>query len=369
MGSSSAVTVGLLHALFAYRGRQVTAEELAERACAIEIERCGKPIGKQDQYIAAFGGIRDIRFGPGEEVMAEEVGLATADRRALQHQIMLFYTGITRSADPILAEQNANVEATLPQLDLLRDLAGFAVERLQSGDVDAIGPAHPGELGGQAQARVGGLERPDRRGGQPGPRRRGLGSQADRRGRRRLPARHLPGGAAARRAREPRRHAGTSQSGSTVSAPASCSTCNATSGVDREMKLLWRGAWMEAPGLRGPGRRGPDRGVRDDPARRGGERLRAQQRRPGRKVAVFLLTDGPRNTLRKARTKRDEPRFTGDYRITVVLGRGIRVRAAAWWRWPRGCRPRRSSWWSTATWSGRSRTGSPTTTCAGSRPG
>ena len=54
---------------------------------------------------------------------------------------MLFYTGITRSADPILAEQNANVEVTRPQLDLLRDLAGFAVERLRSGDIDAIGPA------------------------------------------------------------------------------------------------------------------------------------------------------------------------------------------------------------------------------------
>jgi len=141
LGSSSAVTVGLLHALFAYQGRQVSAEELAERACAIEIEHCGKPIGKQDQYIAAFGGIRDIRFGPGDEVVAEEVGLSASERRALQQQIMLFYTGITRSADPILAEQNANVKATRLQLDLLRDLAGFAAGRLRSGDVDAIGPA------------------------------------------------------------------------------------------------------------------------------------------------------------------------------------------------------------------------------------
>ena len=112
-------------------GRQVSGEELAERACTIEIERCGKPIGKQDQYIAAFGGIRDIRFGPGDEVVAEELGLRRADRRALQQQIMLFYTGITRSANPILAEQTANVEATRPQLDLLRDLAGFAAERLR----------------------------------------------------------------------------------------------------------------------------------------------------------------------------------------------------------------------------------------------
>lgn len=141
LGSSSAVTVGLLHALFVYQGYQVPAEELAESACRIEIERCGKPIGKQDQYIAAFGGIRDIHFGPGDAVVAEEIGLSTADRRALQHQMMLFYTGITRSADVILAEQSANVEASLPQLDLLRDLAGFAVERLRCGDVDAIGPA------------------------------------------------------------------------------------------------------------------------------------------------------------------------------------------------------------------------------------
>jgi D-glycero-alpha-D-manno-heptose-7-phosphate kinase len=141
LGSSSAVTVGLLQALFAYQGRQVSAEELAERACTIEIERCRKPIGKQDQYIAALGGIRDIRFGPGDEVDAREIGISAAERRALQQQIMLFYTGITRSADSILVEQRANIESTRPQLDLLRDLAGLAADRLRSGDVDAIGPA------------------------------------------------------------------------------------------------------------------------------------------------------------------------------------------------------------------------------------
>jgi D-glycero-alpha-D-manno-heptose-7-phosphate kinase len=141
LGSSSAVTVGLLQALFTYTGRQVSGEELAERACDIEIERCGKPIGKQDQYIAALGGIRDLRFGPGDEVTSEELGIPTAQRLALQQQIMLFYTNVTRRADSILAEQNANFPATLPQLDLLRDLAGFAVERLRSGDIDAIGPA------------------------------------------------------------------------------------------------------------------------------------------------------------------------------------------------------------------------------------
>ncbi len=110
-------------------------------ACTIEIERCGKPIGKQDQYIAAVGGVRDIHFGPGDEVVAHDLGLTADQRRALQQQIMMFYTGTTRSANSILAEQNANIEATRPQLDLLRDLAGFAVERLRAGDADAIGPA------------------------------------------------------------------------------------------------------------------------------------------------------------------------------------------------------------------------------------
>lgn len=141
LGSSSAVTVGLLHALFAYQGRQVSGEELAERACTIEIDRCGKPIGKQDQYAAALGGIRDIRFGPGEAVAAEEVVLSAAQRRAFQQQVMLFYTGITRKADAILAEQNANIESTRAQLDLLRDLAGLGVDSLQSGEIDALGDA------------------------------------------------------------------------------------------------------------------------------------------------------------------------------------------------------------------------------------
>jgi D-glycero-alpha-D-manno-heptose-7-phosphate kinase len=141
LGSSSAVTVGLLHALFAYRGRQVTAEELADRACTIEIDRCGKPIGKQDQYIAAYGGIRDIRFGPGDQVAAEELDLPAAGRRDLQRHLMLFYTGVTRSANSILAEQTANIRATRDQLDVLRDLAGLAVDRLRCGDVDAVGEA------------------------------------------------------------------------------------------------------------------------------------------------------------------------------------------------------------------------------------
>jgi D-glycero-alpha-D-manno-heptose-7-phosphate kinase len=139
LGSSSSVTVGLLNALFTYQGHSLSAVELAELACEIEIERCGKPIGKQDQYIAALGGIRDLHFGPGDGVLHDEVRIEPSDLLSLQQQVMLFYTGVTRSANTILTEQNANVEVTRPHLDFLRDLAGFAADRLRGGDVDAIG--------------------------------------------------------------------------------------------------------------------------------------------------------------------------------------------------------------------------------------
>jgi D-glycero-alpha-D-manno-heptose-7-phosphate kinase len=141
LGSSSAVTVGLLHALYAYTGRQLPLEDLADRACRIEIDLCGKPIGKQDQYIAALGGIQDLRFGPGERVQATELGLSVGERRALQQQIMLFYTGVTRSANTVLSEQRDNIDAKLAQLHQLRDLAADAVEHLHAGDVDALGAA------------------------------------------------------------------------------------------------------------------------------------------------------------------------------------------------------------------------------------
>jgi D-glycero-alpha-D-manno-heptose-7-phosphate kinase len=141
LGSSSAVTVGLLHALFAYQGRQVTAEELAERACAIEIDRCRKPIGKQDQYAAAFGGICDIHFGPGDRVVVDQLVLTPTVRRQVQDELLLFFTGTTRKADSILGEQTANIADRLPQLEQLRDLAGEAANGLREGDVEALGVA------------------------------------------------------------------------------------------------------------------------------------------------------------------------------------------------------------------------------------
>jgi D-glycero-alpha-D-manno-heptose-7-phosphate kinase len=141
LGSSSAVTVGLLQALFTYQGRQLTAAELADRACAIEIDRCRKPIGKQDQYAAAYGGVCDIRFGPGDGVVVDQLALTPQVRRKVQEELLLFFTGVTRSANSILSEQTANIADRLPQLHQLRDLAGEAANGLRDGDVDALGVA------------------------------------------------------------------------------------------------------------------------------------------------------------------------------------------------------------------------------------
>jgi D-glycero-alpha-D-manno-heptose-7-phosphate kinase len=141
LGSSSAVTVGLLQALFAYQGVQLSARELAERACTIELDRCHKPIGRQDQYAAAFGGICDLRFGPGDQVSVDQIRLEPSLHRQLQGELMLFYSGITRSADAILQEQTANVAEKLAQLGLLRDLAEGAADALRSGLTDEVGVA------------------------------------------------------------------------------------------------------------------------------------------------------------------------------------------------------------------------------------
>jgi len=141
LGSSSSVTVGLLHALFSYQGIPISAEELADRACSIELDRCGKPIGKQDQYVAAYGGICDLRFGPGDRVNVDRIRLPPAQHRRFQSELMLFFTGITRSANTILSEQSANVSDRITQLDLLKMLAGEAADVLRLGEPAVVGQA------------------------------------------------------------------------------------------------------------------------------------------------------------------------------------------------------------------------------------
>ena len=120
LGSSSTVTVGLLHAMYAYQGILVTAETLAEQACRIEIDILGKPIGKQDQYIAAYGSLRRFEFHADGTVTAHSVDLTEEKRRRFGESLMLFYTGITRQADAILSEQKANIEDKRASLDRIK---------------------------------------------------------------------------------------------------------------------------------------------------------------------------------------------------------------------------------------------------------
>ncbi len=141
LGSSSAFTVGLLNLCNAYLGRYEGRTALAERACEIEIEKLGEPIGKQDQYGCALGGLNFIEFHEDESVTCEAVPITLAMRQRMEQNLVMFYLGGTRSASAILNKQAAAVEtdprvaANLRQMvQLARDLRREIVE-----DVDVLG--------------------------------------------------------------------------------------------------------------------------------------------------------------------------------------------------------------------------------------
>jgi D-glycero-alpha-D-manno-heptose-7-phosphate kinase len=123
MGSSSTLTVGLLAALYAYRGQIVSRERLAEEACAIEIERLGKPIGRQDQYAAAFGGINYMGFNADGTVDVEPVPVRPQTLAELERCLLLIYTSQTRSADEILQKQSESARQNLEVYQRQRALA------------------------------------------------------------------------------------------------------------------------------------------------------------------------------------------------------------------------------------------------------
>ncbi len=140
LGSSSTVTVGALHAMYAMQRELVVAERLASEACRVEIDVLGKPIGIQDQYIAAYGGLRFMEFLPGSgEVRSTRIELDPATKRQLNHNLLLFYTGVTRKADSILAEQQSNIRSRESVLEEMKGIAHTACDKLQKGEVDAVG--------------------------------------------------------------------------------------------------------------------------------------------------------------------------------------------------------------------------------------
>jgi D-glycero-alpha-D-manno-heptose-7-phosphate kinase len=139
LASSSAVTVGALHAMYTYLGESVTTDRLAKEACEIEINRLKKPIGLQDQYICALGGFRFLEFHPDGKVLSERIELEPRLRNRLNESLLLFYTGMTRQADSILGEQKENIRNSRKLLHQIKHMACLAREELLAGNLDIIG--------------------------------------------------------------------------------------------------------------------------------------------------------------------------------------------------------------------------------------
>lgn len=142
LGSSSSFTVGLIQALSAYLGRHISAEQLGERSSEVEIVRCGEPIGKQDQYAAAYGGLNLIEFNPDDSVAVSPVIMPNGARERLAERILVFYTGLTRSASGILAEQSRVSGEDVAKQAALKRMVGLAYDmrnELGTGNLDAIG--------------------------------------------------------------------------------------------------------------------------------------------------------------------------------------------------------------------------------------
>lgn len=139
LGSSSTVTVGAIHAMYTYLGQIIPSRTLAEEACRIELEILAKPIGVQDQYIAAFGGLRFMEFHQDGRICVDPVEIDESTRRRLDENLLLFYTGITRQSATILKEQEQNIDQRQEVLGQMKRIAYSARECLTAGDVDSIG--------------------------------------------------------------------------------------------------------------------------------------------------------------------------------------------------------------------------------------
>jgi len=143
LGSSSSFTVGLLHALHAYRGERPSKERLAAEACRLEIEILGEPIGKQDQYSAACGGVNFIAFHPDESVRLEPIAVPAGKLKKMEDSLLMFYLGRTRQAQEILADQTANMTGsgeTRRYLTRMTELARILRTDLLRGETESLGP-------------------------------------------------------------------------------------------------------------------------------------------------------------------------------------------------------------------------------------
>jgi D-glycero-alpha-D-manno-heptose-7-phosphate kinase len=142
LGSSSAFTVALLNALHTYRRDFVSSRQLAEEACTLEIERLGEPIGKQDQYISAFGGVTAMTFHPNGEVDVEPVPVRQEVLDELESNLVVLWTHVERPARSVLTEQGQRLrddEAATARMHRIKALGREVFELLVRGDVDRYG--------------------------------------------------------------------------------------------------------------------------------------------------------------------------------------------------------------------------------------
>lgn len=139
LGSSSSLTVGLLHAFYQFKGILVTAEQLAREASKIEIEILGRPIGKQDQYIAAYGGLRSFKFLKNGNVETNSIDMPTDAKRKLGSNLLLFFTSATRKATTILEEQSRNIINKIDFHHKIKELAFDTLDGLNSLDINRVG--------------------------------------------------------------------------------------------------------------------------------------------------------------------------------------------------------------------------------------
>ncbi|MDQ3071093.1 MAG: galactokinase [Acidobacteriota bacterium] len=138
LGSSGSFTTALLRALHAHRRRLLHPSELARIACDIEINRLGEPVGKQDQYIAAYGGVTAFTFHPDERVDARPLKLSMETLFTLEDNLLLFFTGFSRSAGTILADQDTRTAKADPDmlanLHYVKELGHRSQQVLEAGD-------------------------------------------------------------------------------------------------------------------------------------------------------------------------------------------------------------------------------------------
>ena len=164
LGSSGSFTTALLKALYTHRKRHLHQEELAELACHIEIDRLGEPVGKQDQYIAAVGGITCFTFHKDDRVTAEPLNINMDTMFDLEDNMLLFFTGFSRSAGNILKDQNVRSQKhdsdMLKNLHYVKELGYRSKDALESGNTELFGEIMH-EHWEHKKQRSGGMSNPD----------------------------------------------------------------------------------------------------------------------------------------------------------------------------------------------------------------